>query len=96
MQIARYEAGVVTNGNKLFVFCGIGLHYNFLKTSEVYDSISQKFTFIASSFKISWSSNLFCTYFNGNNVILIYGNYYWFYNITTNTWSDKYCLEFEK
>ena len=67
MQIARSETGVVTQGNKLFVTLGIDIHFNFLNTSEVYDSISQKFTFIASSSKMS--SYLFCSYFKENNII---------------------------
>ena len=95
MQVARSKAGVFTKGNKLFVFNGIDLEFNSLKSSEVYDSISKKFTFIVSNANIC-SNHLFCTNSNGNNIIVIYDNYYCFYNINTNTWSDKYCLDFEK
>ena len=95
MQVARSKAGVVAKGNKLFVIGGIDLEFYSLNSSEVYDSISQKFTFIKSNYKI-YSTLLFCTNSNGNKIIVIYDNYYCFYNINTNTWSDKYCLDFEK
>ena len=96
MQAARYKPGVFTKGNKLFAICGVGYLFYFLKTSEVYDSISKKFTFIASFPDNLWTGNLFCTYSNGRNIIVIYGNYYCFYNITTNIWSESHLLESEK
>ena len=96
MQVARYEAGVVTKENKLFVICGTDFHYNCLKTSEVYDSISRKFTSIARSSKMSLSNNLFCSHFKENNIIVIYDNRYRIYNIDTNSWSEYNDFKFDK
>ena len=97
MQIARYKAAVFTKGNKLFVICGNDRKSYFLETSEVYDSISQKFTFIESKSHISWSSNLLCTYFKeNNNIIVIYDNRLCFYNIDTNSWSKSTMLKIDK
>ena len=96
MQTARSKAEVFTKGSKLFVICGIVLECYSLKSCEVYDLISQKFTFIKINSQNLWAGNLFCTHYNDSKIILVHGNFYCFYNITTNTWSDKYILKFEK
>ena len=96
MQVVRLEAGVVTKGNELFVICGRDLNHKYLKTSEVYDLMTQKFTFIESNPNFLLSDNLFCTYFKENNIIVILGNRYCIYNIETNSWSEYNVFEFDK
>ena len=94
MQVGRYKAGVVTKGNKMFVVGGYD-DKSVLKTSEVYDSITQKFTFIATNSNIH-SKSLFCTHSNGNNIVVVHDQYYCFYHITSNTWSDNYDIQLKK
>ena len=53
-------------------------------------------TFIASSSKMSWLRNLFCSHFKENNIIVFYGNRYRIYNIETNSWSEYNVFEFDK
>ena len=53
-------------------------------------------TFIASSSKMSWLRNLFCSHFKENNIIVIYDNRYRIYNIDTNSWSEYNVFAFDK
>ena len=96
MQVARYEAGVVTKGNKLFVISGSDYKSFFLETSEVYDSISKKFTFIESNSNLSWTGKLFCTHYNDNKIVVVFNDCYCFYNINTNSWSKSTFLKLDK
>ena len=96
MQIARSKAGVFTKGNKLFVIKGNGSNCHFLETCEVYDSISNNFTFIECSSYTLWSGNIYCFSFNRDSIIVIMDEFYYFYNIITNSWSKSYNHKFEK
>ena len=88
MQKERYQAGVVTKGNKMFVIGGF-----YESKCEVYDSISNRFCEIA---KLEFYFNLFSHYINydmfipivSNDRIVVYGkDIVFIYEINANQWS---------
>ena len=85
MQIARSAPGIVAKGNKLYVIAGTNEYFNSIKASEVYDSISKQFTFIASN-QSYWSCGSFCFYLNENKIVV---NNYFIYDIKSNEWSES-------
>ena len=79
VQVARYEAGVVTKRNKIFVIGG------FLEsTCEVYNSISQKFTYIA-GLKLN-IHNCVNPIIIGDCIVVYDENYIYKYDIEKNDW----------
>ena len=79
MQQKRYDAGVVTKGNRFYVIGGFRNH-----TCEVYDSISKKFTFIANTklHASGWLSSVIL----GSNIVVHTANTIHEYDIKENKW----------
>ena len=82
MQTARYEAEVVTKGNKIFIFGGYCLD-----KSEVYDSISKKFCYIAKF----WNGcpDPINPMIFGDYIIVYRGNCIYKYDINKDKWSRR-------
>ena len=82
LQVARCRAGVVTKGNKVFVIGGF--HES---TCEVYDSISQKISFIA-SLKLDDNPYRLYPLIFGNKIVVYEEDRVYKYDIKENKWLD--------
>ena len=99
LQDARYGAGVATKGNKLYVIGGCNYNSKPVNTLEVYDSLSERFTFIANTLRDIYNHH---TFIDKNTIVTLECFDFWIYDIEKNTWRchkndySAYCGSFAK